>query len=49
MWQAFVAIASALVVLLVLSLVGRWLATQGWRTERGWLRGAGLLRRRRAL
>jgi hypothetical protein len=47
MWQVVVAIVGALVLLVALSLVGKWFATQEWRIERSWLRNAGLLRRRR--
>ena len=47
MWQIVVAIVGALVLLVGLSTVGRWLAAQDWRLERGYLRAAGLLRRRR--
>ena len=47
MWQIVVAVVGAVVLLVSLSVVGRWFAAQDWRLERGMLRATGLLRRRR--
>jgi hypothetical protein len=47
MWQVMAAICGTIALLALLAFVGRWFAAQGWRTERGWLGAAGLLRRRR--
>src|SRR5438552_1794527 len=43
MWQIVVAVVGTIVLLVGLSTVGRWLAAQDWRLERGYLRAAGLL------